>query len=72
MNTFNAVTSAIFDVLLAPWGHGLVALDLVLWSLFAGVGALCIYKLVSNQKGIARAKDRVKMHLMEIRLWRSD
>lgn len=72
MNAFNAITSAVFDVLLAPWGHGLPLLDLVLWSAIAGVGALFIYKKISNQAGIARAKDGVKMHLIEIRLWRND
>jgi hypothetical protein len=72
MNAFNAITSAVFDILLAPWGHGLPWLDLVLWSAIAGVGALFIYKKISNQEGIARAKDGVKMHLMEIRLWRHD
>lgn len=72
MNAFNAITSTVFDVLLAPWGHGLPLLDLVLWSAVAGVGALLIYKKISNQKGITRAKDGVKTHLIEIRLWRHD
>jgi hypothetical protein len=72
MNTFNAITSAIFDVLLAPWGHGVPLVDIVLWSAIAGVAALFIYKKVSNQAGITRAKDGVKMHLIEIRLWRND
>ena len=72
MNAFNAITSAVFDVLLAPWGHGLPWLDIVLWSAIAGVGALLIYKRISNQAGIARAKNGVKMHLIEIRLWRHD
>jgi hypothetical protein len=72
MNSFNAMTSAVFDLLLAPWGHGLPWLDILVWSAIAGVGALFIYKKISNQEGIARAKDGVKMHLMEIRLWRHD
>jgi hypothetical protein len=34
--------------------------------------ALLIYKRVSNQEGIARARDRIAAHLYEIRLFRHD
>lgn len=72
MNTFNAITTVVFDLILAPFGHGLAAFDLVLWSLLTGIVALVVYKYASNQKGIERAKDQIKMHLLEIRLWRND
>jgi len=72
MNALNHITSAIFDVLMAPWGHGVPLVDLSLWSILAAVLALVVYKRVSNQEGIARTKDKIKMHLMEIRLWRHD
>jgi hypothetical protein len=72
LHTFVALSSAVFDRLLAPFGHGPAAFDLVLWSVLSGVLALVAYKYVSNQAGIARAKDQIKMHLLEIRLFRHD
>ncbi len=64
--------SAIFDALLAPFGHEPAWFDLLLWPLLAGVLALVVYKRLSNQKGIQRAKNRIAAHLYEIRLFRHD
>ncbi len=72
MNAFITITSAFFDLVLAPFGHGPWAFDLVLWSVLAGLVALVVYKYASNQRGIEKAKDRIKMHLLEIRLFRHD
>jgi len=72
VQTFNSVTSSIFDVILAPFGHGAAFFDLLLWPLLAGVVALLIYKAVSNQKGIAAAKRRIVVHLLEVVLYRDD
>jgi hypothetical protein len=72
MATWNALSSAVFDPLLAPFGHGPAWFDLLLWPVIAGVLALFVYKHVSNQKGIARAKSRIAAHLYEIRLFRHD
>ena len=72
MTTFNVWTSRLFDVLLAPFGHGPAWFDLVLWSVIGGVMALIVYKYASDQAGIERAKDRIKVHLYEIRLFRHD
>jgi hypothetical protein len=72
VTTLNAISSALFDVLLAPFGHGPAWFDLLLWPLVAGVLALVVYKYVSNQRGIARARDRIAAQLYEIRLFRHD
>ena len=72
MVTWNAVTSAVFDVLLAPFGHDPAWFDLLVWSLLAGVLALWVYKKVSNQAAIAAAKDRIQANVLEIRLFRHD
>jgi len=72
MQTYNDVSSAIFDFLLAPFGHELVVFDLVVWPVLMGIGALQVYKYTSNQKAIARVKTRISMHLLEIRLFRDD
>ena len=70
--TANAALSAVFDALLAPFGHGPVWFDLALWSVVCGVLALWVYKQVSNQEGIARTKDQIAAQLYEIRLFRHD
>jgi hypothetical protein len=72
MNRFNTVTSAIFDVLLAPFGEEHAWFDLVFWSVAGGIVALIVYKYVSNQGGIERAKNAIKVHLLEIRLFKED
>jgi hypothetical protein len=75
MVAWNSAASALFDVLLAPFGHGpswSAWFDLLVWSLAAGVLALWVYKKVSNQQAIARAKGRIQVHLLEIRLFRHD
>ena len=72
MATLNSISSAVFDVLLAPFGHGPAWFDLLLWPVVGGVIALVVYKYVSNQGGIERAKARIRVHLYEIRLFRHD
>lgn len=72
MLTWNLIWTRVFDVLLAPFGHGPAWFDLTVWSVIAGVIALLVYKRVSNQRGITRAKDRIQAHLYEIRLFRHD
>lgn len=72
MNRFNAVTSALFDPLLAPFGDEHAWFDLVFWSVLGGIVALIVYKFASNQAGIARTKNAIKVHLLEIRLFKDD
>ena len=72
MATWNHLSSALFDALLTPFGHGPAWFDLLLWPVLAGVLALVVYKHLSNQKGIERAKSRIAAHLYEIRLFRHD
>jgi hypothetical protein len=72
MQTWNAVTSSVFDVVLAPFGHGPAYFDLLLWPVLAGVMALLVYKRVSNQEGIERIKRMIAVRLYEIRLFRHD
>jgi hypothetical protein len=70
--SLNSVSSSVFDVLLAPFGHGPAWFDLLLWPVVAGVVALVVYKYASNQRGIERARSRIRVHLYEIRLFRHD
>ena len=72
MQTFNDITSAVFDLILAPFGHEIAAFDLLLWPTLLGILAMYIYSKVSNQKAIIRVKTQISMHLLEIRLFRDD
>jgi hypothetical protein len=72
MNRFNAITSALFDPLLAPFGEQHAWFDLIFWSVAGGIVALIVYKYASNQAGIQRAKNAIKVHLLEIRLFKED
>jgi hypothetical protein len=72
MNAFNAVLSAVFDVVLAPFGHRQAWFDLLVWPALAGIVALLVYKRVSNQAGIARAKNGIVVNLLEVMLYRHD
>ncbi len=72
MNALNSLTTGVFDVVLAPleWFGPLTALA-VLSALF-GILGLFIFKYISYQKGIAAAKDKIKGHMIEIRIYQDD
>ncbi|MGI9556626.1 MAG: hypothetical protein ACR2N5_01655 [Solirubrobacterales bacterium] len=72
MQAFNSISSAIFDVLLAPFGHERALFDMMLWPTLMGVLAILVYKAVSNQKALARVKGQITMRLLEIRLFSHD
>jgi hypothetical protein len=72
MNAFNAALSAVFDLVLAPFGHRQAWFDLLVWPVLAGIVALLVYKRLSNQAGIARAKNGIVVNLLEVMLFRHD
>jgi hypothetical protein len=69
---YNQISTAIFDFVMAPFGHDWAFVDLVIWPVIMGIGALQVYKMVSNQKAITNVKRQISMHLLEIRLFRND
>jgi len=72
MNAVNALVTSLFNVLLTPLEALGREVALILVSGFFGVFALFIFKFISNQKGIAYAKDKIKGHLIEIRIYQDD
>jgi hypothetical protein len=72
VSAFNSALGSVFDVVLAPFGHRHAWFDLLFWPVLAGVVALLVYKAVSNQAGIARAKNNIVVHLLEVMLYRDD
>jgi hypothetical protein len=72
MNTVNHALTALFDALLSPFELLGKPAALIAASAVFGVLALIAFKHISYQKGIKRAKDRIKGHLIEIRIYQDD
>ncbi|MFQ6038107.1 MAG: hypothetical protein ACE5LV_05765 [Candidatus Aminicenantales bacterium] len=72
MGVFNLVWGRVFDGIfwlfrsLTPWAG-------MLWiSFLTGLLMLFVFKKTSDQSGIRRIKDRIKAHLLEIRLFKDN
>jgi hypothetical protein len=72
MNALNRAVTAASDALLWPFEQLGVAWSLVLVSGIFGVLALFLFKYLSAQRRIRCVKDRIKGHLIEIRIWQDD
>ncbi|MAE27492.1 MAG: hypothetical protein QF724_00465 [Planctomycetota bacterium] len=72
MGAINSGTTALFDVLLTPFDAMGQEWSLLLVSGVFGILALIAFKHISYQKGIKSAKDRIKGHLIEIRIYQDD
>jgi len=72
MAVVNSVLNGLFDLLLFPFR----ALDawwgMIAISLLTGLLMLAVFRLTSNQAGIRAAKDRIKAHLLEMRLFKDN
>lgn len=72
MNAINRASTKLFDILLVPFEALGTEWAIILMSGIFGVGALFIFKHISSQKGIKAAKDKIKGHMIEIRLYQDD
>ena len=72
MNALNRAVTRFFDVVLTPLEAISDEFALLVVSGVFGVLALWIFKHISWQKGIKATKDRIKGHLIEIRLYQDD
>ena len=72
MNAINSALIRLFDVLLVPLEALGDELALILVSGVFGILALLIFKRISNQRGIKAAKNKIKGHMIEIRLYQDD
>jgi len=70
MWTFNSIFGKIFELMFLPF-RGLSSpwWGMLVVSALTGLLMLLIFKLTSNQDGIRRTKDRIKAHLLEMRLY---
>jgi len=69
MNAANSVVDAIFDVLLTPFELMGPAISLILVSGIFGVLALLVFTQISWQQGIKGTKDKIKGHMIAIRIY---
>jgi hypothetical protein len=73
MNLLNGLFTAVFGVVLRPIeALGGEELAIAVTSAFFGVLALFVFKHISWQAGIKGTKDRIKGHLIEIRIYQDD
>ncbi|MFH1680671.1 MAG: hypothetical protein ABIH26_08510 [Candidatus Eisenbacteria bacterium] len=66
-----AVTAA-FDGLIGLFGRMNPMVGLLVVSVVTGVVMLVIFRYTSNQRAIARQKELIKAHILEIRLFKDD
>ncbi len=74
-NAWIALYSALlrpFDWILLPFGSSNPLLPLALVSLFAGVVLLLVFAKFSDQERLRMAKNRIRAHLLELRLYGHD
>jgi hypothetical protein len=72
MNSFNSAMTSLFDAVLTPLEWLGPATALIVVSGVFGVLALIAFKHISWQAGIKAAKDRIKGHMIEIRIYQDD
>ena len=72
MNALNRALTGFFDLVLTPFEMIGDRTALVIISGIFGILALLIFKHISWQDGIKLAKDKIKGHMIEIRLYQDD
>lgn len=72
MDAINAAVTKVFDLLLTPFEALGIEWAIILVSGIFGILALVAFKHISNQRGIKAAKDKIKAHMIEIRLYQDD
>jgi uncharacterized membrane protein (DUF106 family) len=70
MWVFNSIFGKLFGYLLHPFRSFSPWWGMLVISLLTGLLMLLIFKYTSNQSGIRRTKDRIKAHLLEMRLYK--
>jgi uncharacterized membrane protein (DUF106 family) len=67
---FNSGFGKIFDVLFLPFRSMSPWVGMILVSFLTGLLMLFVFKWTSNQAGIHKVKNRIKAHLLELRLFK--
>jgi uncharacterized membrane protein (DUF106 family) len=67
---FNSIFGKVFDVLFYPFRSMSPWVGMIIISLLTGLLMLFVFKWTSNQKGIKQVKNKIKAHLLELRLFK--
>ncbi len=70
MGVINGILNAVFNIIFAPFRGMNPWVAMLVISLATGILMIFIYKLVSDQAGILRTKNKIKAHLLELRLYK--
>jgi len=72
METVNRILNFVFDLLLLEFLGLPPFWELAVLSVLFALGALLVFKRLSNQKGIRAAKDKVMAYLLQVILYQDD
>jgi len=72
MNILNSIIGKIFEILFFPFQNMNPWAGLVFISFVTGIFMLIIFRFTSNQKGIKAVKNKIKAHLLELRLYKDN
>jgi hypothetical protein len=72
MNSLNHLLMSFFDIVLAPLDELGAAWSLIVVSALFGGISLFVFKHISSQRRIKHAKDKIKGHLIAIRIYQDD
>ncbi len=72
ISIFNSVLNKIFEIIFFPFQNINPWFGMIFISLATGLFMLFIFKLTSNQEGIKQTKNKIKAHLLELRLYKDD
>jgi len=71
-SVLNSILNGMFKIFLFPFQNINPWFGMIFISLLTGLFMLFIFKLTSNQQGIKKAKNKIKAHLLELRLYKDD
>ena len=72
MDAINGLVTQLFDLLLIPFEAMGREVSMIAVGGIFGILALVVFKHISSQKGIKGAKDKIKGHMIAIRLYQDD
>ncbi|NIM91785.1 MAG: hypothetical protein GTO17_12660 [Candidatus Aminicenantes bacterium] len=67
---FNSIFGKIFEIIFIPFRSLSPWVGMTLISLLTGLLMLLIFRYTSNQEGIRKVKNKIKAHLLELRLFK--
>jgi hypothetical protein len=67
---FNSFFSKIFEAIFLPFRNFSPWVGMIIISFLTGLLMLFIFRFTSNQEGIHRVKNKIKAHLLELRLFK--